>query len=102
MSEMEPNIKSIKIISQDGSSECVYGEQVSIDTYRLLENSILTCKINYGTIVKVITDENGDLVSSKLVRASDYKTRKFLISSSQNIANVEGKILDKIEQAGRT
>jgi hypothetical protein len=98
---MEPVIKSIKIISQDGSSESVYGEQVGIDTYRLLENPLFSCQINYGTTVKAIADEKGELVLSKLIRASDYKTRCFL-SNSQDIADVREKILDKIQQAGGT
>jgi hypothetical protein len=102
MSEMGPIIKSLKIISQDGGSESVYGEQVGPDTYRLLENPIFSCRINYGTTVKAIADENGDLVLSKLVRASDYKTRQFLLSSSQKVSDVKDKILGEIEEAGGT
>jgi hypothetical protein len=103
MSEMEPIIKSIKIISQDGlGTEAVYAEQVGADIYKLLENPIFSCRINYGTTVKAIADENGELVLSKLVRASDYKTRQFLLSSSQKVSDVKDKILGEIEEAGGT
>lgn len=80
----EPTIRSIKIVSPEGGSETVYAEQLGEVTFRLLENPIFSCHITYGTTVEVEEMQNGDLVVSKLIKASDFNTRRFLLSSSQS------------------
>lgn len=98
---MEPVIKTIKLKDANGSgSEMIAAEQVSDDTFRLLENPVFNCKINYGTTVKVIEDANGDLVMSKIIRASDYKTRLFMLSRSLNEMELRTKIGQPILDAG--
>ena len=98
---MEPLIKEIKIINiDDGSSETVYAEQIDSDTFKLLENPIFNCRINYGTIVKVIQDSNGELVMSQIMGASDFETRKFFLSASLNEIQLRAKIGQPILDAG--
>lgn len=99
---MNSDPKSIKIIAPDGSSETVFGEQVGTDAYKLLENPIFNSRINYGTTVKVTTDKNGELVVSKILRASEYKTRRFLLSSFINQTDLKEKIGNRIIEAGGT
>lgn len=99
---MNSDPKNIKIISPDGSSETVFGEQVGDDTFKLLENPILNCRVNFGTTVKVKADENGELVVSRIIRASDYKTRRFLVSSTFNTTDLMQKIGNRIIEAGGT
>lgn len=96
---MNPSILPIKIVLADGGSETVYAEQIDVDTFRLVENPIFSCHIKYGSTVKVEKQENGDLIVSKLVRASDYHSRRFLLSSLQ-AQRYKGDIGDKILEAG--
>ncbi len=97
---MDTEIKMILINGSDGTSESVAGEKIESGIFRLMENPILNCKINYGTVVKVIEDKNGDLVLSKIVRASNYKTRQFILSSSLNESDLRTKIGQPILDAG--
>lgn len=81
---MEPAIKEIKIKSAEaGSTETVWAEQVGTDTFKILENPVFSCRLNYGTVVKVVED-NGDLIVSKVVRASGYITRQFMLPKLSN------------------
>ena len=77
----DPEIRMIKIRGQEGAFETVAAEQVSEDTYKLLETPALSCRINYGTTIKVLPDEKGELEMVGVVRASDYKTRRFILPS---------------------
>lgn len=99
---MSADIKHIKIISPDGLSETVFGEQVSESAYRLLENPVFNCRITYGTTVKVEADKDGELVVIKILRASDYTTRRFLLPSSLSNTNFADKIGNRIIEAGGT
>ena len=85
----DPEIQMIKIRDQDGAYETVAAEQVSDDTYKLLETPALSCRINYGTTIKVQPDEKGELEMVKVVRASDYKTRRFILPSLSNVELME-------------
>ena len=76
---MEPATKEIKIKSiESGLTETVWAEQVGTDTFKILENPVFSCKLNYGTVVSVVED-NGDLIVSQIVQASDYNTRQFML-----------------------
>jgi hypothetical protein len=97
---MEPIIKPIKINSPDGGSETVDAEQVDNDVFKLIENPIMHCRINYGTLVKAHTDANGDLVLSKIVRASNFKTRQFFLSASLTETELRTKIGQPVLDAG--
>jgi hypothetical protein len=95
----DPEIRMIKIRDQDGAYETVAAEQVSDDTYKLLETPALSCRINYGTTIQVQPDEKGELEMVKIVRASDYKTRRFILPSLSRAEIVE-KLGNPISQAG--
>jgi hypothetical protein len=97
---MDAEIKMILIKEPEGGSESIAGEKIEADTFRLLENPILNFRINYGTVVRVIEDKNGDLIMSKIVRASNYKTRQFLLNSSLNENDLRTKIGQPIIDAG--
>lgn len=98
--KMEPIIKAIKINGADGGSETVYAELLDADTYKLLENPVFSCRINYGTIIKAVTDSNGELIFTKIVRASNFKTRQFFLSASLNETELRTKIGQPILDAG--
>ena len=94
-------IKMIKIRSgDDGGSETVAAEQIDAETFKLVENPVLNCRINYGTIIKVIQDLNGELVMSKIIRASDFRTRQFMLSASLNETQLRTQIGQPILDAG--
>jgi hypothetical protein len=67
-----------KMVTING--ETVAAEQVGSDTYKLLENPVFSCQINYGTIVRALPSgkEFPDMV--KIIRASDFVSRQFLSS----------------------
>lgn len=97
MSDLE--IQMIKIRDQDGAYETVAAEQESSDTYKLLETPALSCRINYGTTIKVQADEKGELEMVKVVRASDYITRRFMLPSLSKTELME-KLGNPILEAG--
>jgi hypothetical protein len=98
---MDTLIKMIKIISGDnGGSETVAGEQIDSDTFKLIENPVFNCRINYGTIVKAIQDLSGELVMSKIIRASDFRTRQFMLSASLIEIQLKTQIGQPILDAG--
>ena len=70
--------ENYRLIIIDG--ETVAAEKVGLDTYKLIENPVFSCRINYGSIVLALPSENGNLVMSTIVRASDFLTRQFLTS----------------------
>jgi hypothetical protein len=76
----ESVIKNIKIENSYGISENVSADQIGENEYKLLENPVFSCKINYGTIVKAFPIENGELVLTGILKVSEYTTRKFLLS----------------------
>src|SRR5688572_3572924 len=85
-----------KIILVNG--ETVAAEQVGLDTYKLLESPVFSCQVNYGTVVRALPSEKGNLDMVKVIRASDFFTRQF-ITSPEYIedmfkATVGKKILD--------
>lgn len=85
---------------QGSGSETLAAEQITADTFKLLENPILNCRINYGTTVRVTEDANGELVMSKIISASDYMTRRFMLSNSLNETELRTKIGKPILDAG--
>ena len=98
----EPVIKDISIESSNGVIEKVGAEQVSSDTYMLLETPIFSCRINYGTIVKALPNDRGELSFVRIVKASNYKTRKFLLNSYAKDSDFSKRIGDPIIAAGGT
>lgn len=98
---MEPLIKMIKIKSGDeGASETVAAAQIDAYTFRLLENSILNCRINYGTTIRVVEDSKGEFTMSKIIRASDFYTRQFMLGASLTESELRIKIGQLILDAG--
>jgi hypothetical protein len=75
----DPEIRMIKVRHSDGAYETVAAEQVGPDTFTLLESPTLTCKVNYGDTISVQPDANGELEMVKIIRRSDYKSRRFLL-----------------------
>jgi hypothetical protein len=97
---MDPVIKTIIIQSKEGSSETVYAEQLSEDTFKLMENPLMNCRINYGTIVKVAPRQDGELVFTKIVRVSNFKTRQFFLNGSLNETELRIKLGQPVLDAG--
>ena len=95
----DPEIRMIKIRDRDGAYETVAAEQVSDDKYKLLETPVLSCRINYGTTIKVQPDEKGELEMVKVVRASDYRTRQFILPSLSE-PELMNKLGNPIRDAG--
>jgi hypothetical protein len=95
----EPEIRMIKIRHKGGASETVAAEQVGNEMYILLESSTLACSINIGTTVEVKADVNGELELTKVVRASDYKTRRFLLPKLTKAELIE-QLGNPITEAG--
>ena len=69
-----PIIEKIKLADADGSGvETIYAEKVNTDSFMLLENSIFSCKLNYGTVIQAIPNKDGDLCMTKILKASSLK-----------------------------
>jgi hypothetical protein len=98
----ESVIRDISIESPDGLIEKVAGEQVSVDSYMLLENPIFSCRINYGTIVNALPNDKGELIFVRIVKASNYKTRRFLLNSYAKDIDFSRRIGEPIIAAGGT
>jgi hypothetical protein len=94
-----PEIRMIKVRHSDGAYETVAAEQVTPDTYMLLESPTLTCKVNYGDTVSVQPDVNGELEMVKVVSSSDYKSRRFLLPRLSQSELME-KLGNPIKEAG--
>lgn len=62
----DTNIVILLITNPDGIKETIAVEKISESTYQLLENPIFSSKINNGTIVKSISDEEGNLIITKM------------------------------------
>ncbi|WP_460552285.1 hypothetical protein [Ferruginibacter profundus] len=97
---MDTLIKSIIINSTDGVSETIAAEFLEYGTYRIIENPVFSFQINYGTIIDAVTDAKGELVFTQIVRASDFKTRKFLLSTSLTEAALRAKLGQLVLDAG--
>ena len=97
---MEKSIKLIILKGEGGSSETIAAEEISENTFKVIENPVFNCRISFGTIVKVTENAEKEMVVSKVVRASDYKTKHFLLSSISNIAEFKIKIGNPIIEAG--
>jgi hypothetical protein len=95
-------IVTLLITDTDGSKESIAAEKISESTYKLLENPIFSCKINYGTIVKAVLDEEGNLIVTKVIRASDFKTRKFILPDNPSSNEFSKKIGNRIIDVGGT
>jgi hypothetical protein len=93
----KPQISTVKIRVLDDTFETVVCEQLSEDTYKLLETPALSCRINYGTTIKVRLDERDELEMVRVIRASEYKTRRFILpvlSKDQLIEKLGNPVLD--------
>jgi len=71
-------------------------------TFFFIQNPLFSCKINYGTIVKAISNNKGELVLIGIVKASEYKTRQFLLSNNAKDSDFINKIGDPIIAVGGT
>lgn len=98
----ESIIRDINIAGSAGAIEKIGAEQVSDDSYMLLENPLFSCRMNYGTIVKALPNDKGELIFVRIVKASNYKTRKFLLSSYAKDIDFSKRIGDPIIAAGGT
>jgi hypothetical protein len=98
----ESIIRDISIESSNGVMEKIGAEQVSDDSYMLLENPLFSCRFNYGTIVKAQPNDKGELILVHIVKASNYKTRKFLLSSYAKDCDFSKSIGDPVIAAGGT
>jgi hypothetical protein len=98
----ESIIRDISIESSNGEIEKIGAEQVSDDSYMLLENPLFSCRINYGTVVKALPNDKGELILVRIVKASNYKTRKFLLSSYAKDIDFSKRIGDPIIASGGT
>jgi hypothetical protein len=96
----ESVIRDISIESSNGVIEKIGAELVSDDSYMLLENPLFSCRINYGTVVKALPNDKGDLILVRIVKVSNYKTRKFLLSSYAKDIDFSKRIGDPIIAAG--
>jgi hypothetical protein len=95
-------IRDIKIESSTGIVENIGAEQVGERTYMLLENPLFSCHINYGTVVKAVPNDKGELVMAGIAKQSDYKTRQFLLSANAKECDFVKKIGNPIIAAGGT
>ena len=98
----ESVIRDISIESSKGVIEKIGAEQVSDDSYMLVENPLFSFRINYGTVVKALPNDKGELILVRIVKASKYKTRKFLLSSYAKDCDFSKSIGDPIIAAGGT
>jgi hypothetical protein len=92
------SIANYKIILVNG--ETVVAEQVGLDTYRLLENPVFSCQINYGTIVRALPSEKGNPDMVKIIRVSDFFTRQFLTSPDYLEDTFKATVGKEILEAG--
>ena len=96
-----PILEKIKLLEPDGSgSETIYAEKVSANSFMLLENSILSCKLNYGTIIQAIPNIDGDLCMTKVLKTSSFKTRKFLLTEILSQLELKKKFKQIIDTEG--
>jgi hypothetical protein len=99
---MEKAIRMIYLLDDNGSSESVAAEEISPGVYQLLENPIFSCLINYGSIVKASEKEDGKITVERLVRKSNFKTRRYILSSSANLIDLQIKLEQPLSDAGIT
>jgi hypothetical protein len=78
-------IRHIKIESSTGIVENIGAEQVSERTYMLLEHSLFSCHIKYGTLVIAVHNDKGELIMAGIVKESEYKTRQFLLAHAKDL-----------------
>jgi hypothetical protein len=91
----------IKIINiEEGITETVDAEPLENGSFKLMSNPVASCRLNYGTIIRAEKNPEGDLVMTRVVRASDFRTRKFFLNASLNSTELREKIGDKILEAG--
>src|SRR5688572_129756 len=96
-----PIIEKIKVVDAEGSGiETIYAEKVNTDAFMLLENPIFSCKLNYGTIIQAIPDKDGELCMTKVLKASSFTTRKFLLSEILSQPELENKFKQIINLGG--
>jgi hypothetical protein len=96
----ESVIRDINIESSKGVIEKIGAEQVSDDSYILVENPLFSSRINYGTVVKAVPNDKGELILVRIVKASSYKTRKFLLSSYARDCDFSKSVGDPITAVG--
>lgn len=96
-----PIIEKIKLVDTDGSDvETIYAEKVNTDSFMLLENSIFSCNLNYGTVIQAIPNKDGDLCMTKILKASSFKTRKFFLLQTLTQSELENKLKQIIDTGG--
>jgi hypothetical protein len=99
----ESQVRYVNFKTSTGLSEKVGAEELSANIFILLENPIFSCKVNYGTVVEAIPNENGELNFVRIVRASQFKTRKFLLESYAEQGDFSKmRIAEEIIAAGGT
>ena len=91
----EKCIKLVKVRDGDMQSD-LYAEEISPETFRLLENHLFNYNLTYGTIIKTaIRDEAPEFLS--IQSKSPYVTKRYLLDrkfSSEEWTEVT-KILDE-------
>ncbi len=91
----------IKIINkEEGITETVDAEPLADGTFKLMANPIMSCRLNYGTIIRAEKNEEGNLVMTKVVRASNFNTRKFFLTPGLTSSELRDTIGAKILEAG--
>jgi hypothetical protein len=82
--------------------ETIYVEKVGETSYKILESPIFSCELNYGTIVEAVANEKEELVITKTIKASEYFSRKFILSLSIVETNFPETVGRMIIEAGGT
>jgi hypothetical protein len=94
-------IEKIKLIDADGSAvETIYAEKINTNSFMLLENPIFSCKLNYGAVIQAIPKKDGTLCMTKILKASSFKTRKFLLSETLSPPESENRFKQIIDAGG--
>lgn len=79
---MTPEESKIKLYNKrEGTTETVYVYELGKNKFRMADNAILNCKITLGTEFETRINSDGSHEIIRITKASDFVTRRFLLSA---------------------
>lgn len=99
---IKSSIHTAIIRNSDGLAETIYVEKIGETSYKILETPLFFCELNYGTIVEAVLNEKGELAIIKTLKASEYSSRKFILSNGIAETNFPETVGKMIVDAGGT
>ena len=80
-------MKEVKIWiydKRDKSTTTFFVEQLSENKFRMIDNDLFNCRLTKGTEFQTIINNNGHHEIIKILKNSDFITRRFFLSTQYN------------------